>query len=141
MRMIHRVGILVLVVAAVGVVFAMKQREEPLEVVSPPERVSAMVSQAAVPASLPQLIDLGASKCKPCKMMEPILEDLSEHYSDQFTVRFIDVWKNKEAAKQFGIRAIPTQIFVSADGKELYRHEGFFPKEDILSKWNELSRK
>jgi len=50
----------------------------------------------------------------------------------------IDVWKNPDAAKQYGIRIIPTQIFYDASGREVFRHVGFFPKKDILAKWKEL---
>lgn len=95
-------------------------------------------SQEATPQPLPKLVDLGAGKCIPCKMMAPILEELKEEYQGKFDVVFIDVWENKSAGDQYGIRVIPTQIFFGADGKELFRHEGFFSKEDILGKWKEL---
>ena len=71
-------------------------------------------------------------------MMAPILDELKTAYAGQFDVEFIDVWKNPDAGKPYGIRSIPTQIFIDAGGKELFRHEGFFPKEDILAKWQEL---
>ena len=87
---------------------------------------------------LPRLLDLGASKCVPCKMMAPILEELKKGYEGRLAVEFIDVWKSPDAGKEYGIRMIPTQIFLGADGKELFRHEGFFGKEDILAKWKEL---
>lgn len=90
------------------------------------------------PAALPRLIDLGADKCIPCKMMAPILEELKERYADRFTTEFIDVWKNPDEGKKRGIEMIPTQIFYDAEGKELFRHVGFFGKEDILAKWKEL---
>jgi thioredoxin len=87
---------------------------------------------------LPRLLDLGADKCVPCKMMAPILEELKTEFAGQFVVEFVDVWKNPDAAKPFNLNLIPTQIFFSADGTELFRHEGFFGREDILSKWQEL---
>jgi thioredoxin 1 len=89
-------------------------------------------------AKLPKLLDLGAGKCIPCKMMAPILEDLKKEYAGRMNVEFIDVWQNPDAGKQYGIEVIPTQIFYNADGKELFRHVGFFAKEDILAKWKEL---
>ena len=89
-------------------------------------------------AKLPKLIDLGAGKCIPCKMMAPILEELKKEYAGRMNVEFIDVWKDPEAGKTYGIEMIPTQIFYDADGKELFRHTGFFGKEDILAKWKEL---
>ena len=87
---------------------------------------------------LPRLVDLGADKCVPCKMMAPILQGLKMEYGGRMDVQFIDVWKTPEAGKEYGIRVIPTQIFYGTDGKELFRHEGFFGKEDILAKWKEL---
>jgi thioredoxin 1 len=95
---------------------------------------------AAAPqgSGLPRLVDLGADKCIPCKMMAPILEELREQYKGRLDVVFIDVWKNPSAGEEYGIKLIPTQIFFDAAGKELFRHEGFFAKEDILTKWKEF---
>jgi len=89
---------------------------------------------------LPLLLDLGSRKCIPCKMMEPVLEELEKDYEGKLSVKFIDVWKkeNAEAARKYGIRVIPTQIFFDARGKELWRHEGFLSRENILAKWKEL---
>ncbi len=89
-------------------------------------------------AKLPKLVDLGADKCIPCKMMAPILDELGKEFQDRFGVEFIDVWKNPDAGKKYGVNIIPTQIFYDASGKELFRHEGFFPKADILRKWKEF---
>ncbi|MHC4457951.1 MAG: thioredoxin family protein [Planctomycetota bacterium] len=88
--------------------------------------------------AVPRLVDLGAGKCVPCKMMAPILEELKSEYEGVLKVEFIDVWENPEAGKEYGIRLIPTQIFYDSTGRELFRHEGFFSKEDILAKWKEL---
>ena len=90
---------------------------------------------AAAPAVLPRLLDLGADKCVPCKMMAPLLVELRSEYAGKFDVVFIDVWKDQTKAQEYGIRVIPTQIFFGADGKELMRHEGFFAKDDILAAW------
>jgi thioredoxin 1 len=87
---------------------------------------------------LPKLVDLGASKCIPCKMMAPILDELKKDYAGKMDVVFIDVWQNPDEGNKYGIKLIPTQIFYGPEGKELFRHEGFFAKEDILSKWKEL---
>ena len=89
-------------------------------------------------AGLPRLVDLGADKCVPCKMMAPILEEMKVEFATTFSVEFIDVWKHPDAATPYNIKVIPTQIFFSATGEELFRHEGFFSREDILAKWQEL---
>ncbi|MBF0573455.1 MAG: thioredoxin family protein [Desulfamplus sp.] len=88
-----------------------------------------MTTLPAVPVKgMVTMVDLGAKKCIPCKMMAPILEKLEKAYSGKAAILFIDVWEHKEEAQKFGIRAIPTQIFFDADGKEITRHTGFFVK-------------
>jgi len=103
------------------------------------------VSSAAVPAKtepaagqLPRLLDLGATTCVPCKMMAPILDEMKGTFKGQLEVEFIDVRENNAAAKQYGIQVIPTQIFFDASGNEVFRHQGFFSREDMLAKWKEL---
>jgi thioredoxin 1 len=87
---------------------------------------------------LPRLVDVGADKCIPCVKMAPILESLKTDYEGKFEVIFIDAWKNQKEASKHRVRMIPTQIFYTADGTELYRHTGFYGREQILAKWLEL---
>lgn len=89
-------------------------------------------------AKLPKLLDLGADKCIPCKMMAPLLEELKREYAGRLEVEFIDVWKNPDAGQRYGIQMIPTQIFYDAEGRERARHVGFIGKEDILAKFHDL---
>ncbi len=93
---------------------------------------------ARVSAALPRLVDLGATKCIPCKKMAPILEALKKDFQGKLDVEFIDVWENPDAGRAYAIKLIPTQIFFDAKGNELYRHQGFYSREDILGKWKEL---
>ena len=79
------------------------------------------------------MVDLGADKCIPCKLMAPILKNLQEEYSGKAAILFIDVWKHPEQRKKFNVNTIPTQIFFDKEGKEIYRHEGFFGKDGILA--------
>lgn len=128
------VGAVLLLVAA----FVMKETREGDPPVSANEAgVSEAASSEAV-GPLPRLIDLGADRCIPCKKMAPILDELSHTYPDVFEVEFIDVWKNPAAAKPWGLRVIPTQVFMDATGTEQFRHEGFMAREAILEKWREL---
>ncbi|MCL4204567.1 MAG: thioredoxin family protein [Pirellulaceae bacterium] len=98
----------------------------------------AAASEPAIATGLPRMVDLGAKKCIPCKMMAPILEDLMENYADTLQTEFIDVWENPQEAQKYGIETIPTQIFFDAAGKEQFRHVGFISKEDILATWKKL---
>jgi len=97
-----------------------------------------LLSSNLFAADLPKLVDVGADKCIPCIKMAPILDALRADYAGQLEVEFVDVWKYKDKASAYGVRMIPTQIFYAADGTELYRHTGFYGREDILNKWNEL---
>jgi len=99
---------------------------------------AAETPPAAAKATLPRLVDLGAGRCSPCRQMTPILAGLMQEYAGQFEVVFIDVWEKREEGARYGIRLIPTQIFLGADGSELARHEGFMAKKDILAKWKAL---
>jgi thioredoxin 1 len=80
------------------------------------------------------MVDLGADKCIPCKMMAPILKKLEAQYKGKAAIVFIDVWKDKKPARRFGIRAIPTQIFFDKNGSEVYRHVGFMNEEAIVGR-------
>jgi thioredoxin 1 len=133
-----KMGIVFALVAAVSIVLLLKKSETrtaPVETV-PHAGAPAMTSPNA--ASLPRFLDLGSVSCIPCKMMAPIIEGLQKEYAGILRVEFIDVKENPDAGSLYGIRLIPTQIFFDASGTELFRHEGFFAKEDILAKWKEL---
>ncbi|MCP3940556.1 MAG: thioredoxin fold domain-containing protein [Desulfobacteraceae bacterium] len=84
------------------------------------------------------MVDLGAKKCVPCKMMAPILKKLETAYEGKAGIVFIDVWKNRKQAPRFKIRAIPTQIFFDKQGKEVFRHVGFLDEESIIEQLSKM---
>ncbi len=84
------------------------------------------------------MIDLGAKKCIPCKMMAPIMEKMEKVYQGKAAIVFIDVWENRGQAGRFGISSIPTQIFFDPDGKEVYRHVGFMAEEAIVAQLKKM---
>jgi len=122
-------GLLVLVAVGLAVTFGI-QCNRTDEVQKPSE-------------GLPKLVDLGAKTCIPCKKMAPILDELKTEYAGKFDVEFIDVSvdENLPRAEKYKIDLIPTQVFLGADGKELWRHEGFMDKDAILGKWEEFGYK
>ena len=79
-------------------------------------------------------VELGSVRCIPCKKMQPIMDEIEKEYKDQVKVVFHDVWtsEGKPFAEKYKIKLIPTQVFLDSEGKEYYRHEGFFPKEEIV---------
>ena len=106
----------------------------------------AGIAAAAPPPEVPvkgmvTMVDLGAKKCIPCKMMAPILEKLEKAYAGRAAVVFLDVWEDPAPARRFGIRGIPTQIFFDKDGREVFRHAGFLSEEEIVRRLKDMGVK
>ena len=87
---------------------------------------------------LPMLVDLGKGTCIPCKKMKPILDELKAEYEGRAIVEVIDLRYDRQAAKKYGVRLIPTQVFFDAEGNEVYRHQGFMDKQSIKMKFAEM---
>ena len=97
--------------------------------------LAAPDSRTQSKADRPQVtfVELGSVKCVPCRQMQPVMKAIEKKYGSQVSVLFYDVWKSEQSAyaEKYGIRLIPTQVFLDKDGKEFYRHEGFFPEAEI----------
>lgn len=78
-------------------------------------------------------IELGSVNCIPCKKMKPVMKSIEQKYGDAVNVIFYDVWteEQKPYAKKYGVQLIPTQVFLDENGKEFFRHQGFFPEDEI----------
>jgi thioredoxin 1 len=93
---------------------------------------------AAGPTSsepLPKFLNFGADRCIPCKQMVPVREAIAAEYAGQVEVGFIDVWADREAGRAYHVRVIPTQLILDAEGRELFRHEGYWPKKQVLAQF------
>jgi thioredoxin 1 len=84
-------------------------------------------------------IELGSVRCIPCQQMQPIMKSIKEKYPTQVNVLFHDVWTEAGApyAKQYGIEAIPTQVFLDKNGTEYFRHVGYFPEKELIKILNQ----
>lgn len=144
MNKIAKISIVILLVAAVVVVIALQRAKPGQESTGSSGEVAGRQAPAEYKPEqltgkgLPALIDVGAGTCIPCKLMAPILDELKTELQGRIAVHFIDLNKFPDAAQVYGIKIMPTQIFYDASGKELFRHEGFYSKKDILDKWKEL---
>lgn len=87
---------------------------------------------------LPRMLEFGSTTCVPCKMMEPVLKALQTKYDGKLSAEFYNVELKADIARSFNVSIIPTQVFLDPEGKELFRHNGYFPEEDIVKKWAEL---
>lgn len=93
-------------------------------------------SPAAIAAALasgrPTLVDFGSNSCASCKKMAPFLSELDREYRNRANVLFVDVKTDEKTASAYRVQMIPTQLFFDAQGKEVKRHIGFLPKQELL---------
>ena len=84
-------------------------------------------------------IELGSVRCIPCQKMQTVMKVIDKKYGNQVKVIFHDVWtaKGKPFGNQYHITAIPTQVFLDESGKEFFRHEGYFPEEELVKVLNQ----
>lgn len=128
-----KILIVVVLIAAVGVAVVIRRNPS-----GPEQMPDEYKPEKLLGKGLPTLVDLGSDQCQACKLMNPVIEELKAEYAGQLQVNFLDARKYSQLSKLYGIKLIPTQIFYDASGKELFRHEGFYSKDDILAKWKEL---
>jgi thiol-disulfide isomerase/thioredoxin len=80
----------------------------------------------------PTMVEFGATGCIPCDMMQPILDKLRKNFSGRLNVVFVHVRENPVLGSRFGIRSIPMQVFFDKDGKEVFRHMGFYEEKEVM---------
>lgn len=83
-------------------------------------------------SELPVLIDFGATWCGPCKMIAPIIEEISQDFKDKIKVGKINIDKQKDLAQRYKIMSIPT-LMLFKDGNSLFKQVGTMSKEEIVS--------
>jgi len=96
-----------------------------------PKRPAEKAVPPAASKALVTFVELGSVNCIPCRAMQPVMRDLEKKFGDQIRIVFYDVWQDDAPAKTYGIRVIPTQVFLDQDGREFHRHEGFYPLAEI----------
>jgi len=142
-KTVYRTVVIAIVAIVVAATIVAKQRKpaasEPPE--SQSEGTAPAVTHQAAPSegkALPQVLDFGRGVCTMCKMMKPVLDELAKEYDGRAIIKIIDIDEQEELTDQHKIELIPTQVFLDAEGKEVFRHTGFMPKEDIVAKLKEM---
>jgi thioredoxin 1 len=95
-----------------------------------------LAAELALPK--PKLWDFGSEKCIPCKTMIGILDPLGDEYKEEVAILVIDAYEYKDWARKYRIVTIPTQVFIDASGKEVFRHIGVYPRDSIIARFNTL---
>ncbi len=103
--------------------------------------LTSMPLSQALTNGLPTIAELGSKTCVPCKQMKPILEKLAVEYKGKLNIVIIDIYEQKALAEQYSILAIPTQIVFDSSGKEVTRHMGLWPRENIVAQLNKMGIK
>jgi thioredoxin 1 len=135
-------ALIALVLGVVAVVAALRTAPRPAAPTLAPSGAAAARAEPPEPRtaalSLPRMVDIGAGRCIPCKKMAPILAELRAEYAGRAEVVFIDVWERPELADGYRFRAIPTQIFYDRVGREVWRHEDFLGKSEIVAQFRAM---
>jgi thioredoxin 1 len=116
------------------------ERAKALKTMATPstDSAGAWTGSGTAAEALPRMIDLGRGKCIPCKKMEPILKELKREYAGRAVIEIVNLDEEPHAGEMLSIRLIPTQIFFDAAGTEVWRHEGFLPRDAIITRFEEM---
>ncbi len=129
-KLFLRIAVPALIAVALTLIWALKTHPtpDPLSKDSPKELVKAeneedfKLEATAVDMDtlkaygLPIIIDFGSDSCVPCQKMAPVLETMNAEMQGKAIIKFVDVWKYSDAAADFPIQVIPTQVFFNSDG-------------------------
>jgi thioredoxin 1 len=87
---------------------------------------------------MPVLLEFGRGWCIPCKYMKPILDDMAKAYTGKAIVMNVDMDANKNLVRDFKIIAMPTQVFLTPEGKEFFRNMGVLERDQIVQVFGKM---
>lgn len=113
-----KIALPILIAVVVLAIFLVKSAEKPEEnpALDIPLALTEISLEDITAYGLPVIVDFGADSCIPCKEMAPVLVKLNEEMQGRAVIHFIDVWKYPDAAQDYPVQVIPTQVFFMADG-------------------------
>jgi len=107
----------------------------------PPPSLTLTSLEEALSNGRPTIAEFGSSKCIPCKMMKPVLENLAIIFEGELNVVIIEVYEQMSLARGYKIMSIPTQIIFDENGQEITRHIGYWSMEEILAELEQVGVK
>jgi thiol-disulfide isomerase/thioredoxin len=99
----------------------------------------ALAQGAAAPKDLPVILEFDRKFCPICRASELIILAVRDQYPGQFEVRKLYIDEEQSSFHRYKVAIVPSQVFLDKRGKEVYRHEGVFKKEDLIKKLRELN--
>jgi thioredoxin 1 len=99
-----------------------------------PKLNESTFAEEVLQSTLPVLVDFTAVWCGPCKMLEPVITQLSQEWDGKVKFVKLDVDDNTDLTMQYGVMGVPTLILF-VDGKPVQRLSGYNPKERIVAKF------
>ena len=132
-------SLLILGIVIAGGLWGMGDNEKPLlaqPLLEPPTNTGKELKNA-LQSGQPVLVDFGSNKCIPCRQIRPILKEVSQEFDGKAQVLIIDVFENRELAREYRIQLIPTLVFFNRSGKEVFRRSGTWDKNSIVRKLRE----
>ncbi|MBN1620699.1 thioredoxin family protein [candidate division WOR-3 bacterium] len=138
MKVFVKILTVALLAGFISLAFIFGKNNAPLKTTENQSEDSSSVARDSLEENLPRLIEYGSLSCVPCKMLVPELDRMRSECAGKLIVLFVDVYQNPQEANSRSIRVIPTQVFLSERGEELFRHQGFFSADEMLKKWKEL---
>jgi thioredoxin 1 len=132
-------SLLILGIVIAGGLWGMGGNEEQLQAqpISEPPTNTGKELKNALQSGQPVLVDFGSNKCIPCRQIRPILKEIEKEYDGKAHVLIIDVFENRELAREYRIQLIPTLVFFNRSGKEAFRRSGTWDKNSIVRKLRE----
>lgn len=103
-----------------------------------PKLTEAVFASEVLKSTIPVMVDFTAAWCGPCKMLDPVVKQLSEEWEGKVKVVKLDVDDNSNLAMQYGVMGVPTLILF-VGGKPVQRVSGYQPKDRIISKFGSFA--
>ncbi len=115
-----------------GGINAWKSADKSLEGKSTAAQMTVETFNAALFSSPTVLVDFGATWCPPCKVMEPVLQNLQKTYPNKFLLFKVDGGNDETIMKQFGVTALPVFI-IFKNGKQVWRKDGIAEEKELAT--------
>jgi thioredoxin 1 len=101
--------------------------------------ISPRVVSPAAPAAKPTIYEFGSKLCPVCARNAVVLKEVGTKYRGQILLRFLYIDEDEPLFRKYGVTFVPTQVFLDASGKMVFRHDGPISRKELITKLKELN--